>query len=116
MAAVGFHRYETEPLMLVIERDGVDRPLEGYARIAVSFDQRSTEGSCHIDYLYEPGAPEVDVAASAINLHFTQEEAAQFVAARANVEVNILYEGGERAATCEGVVNVWRNLYDEVMQ
>lgn len=109
MAAVGFHRYETEPLMLVIERDGVDRPLEGYARIAVSFDQR--DGAHHEDFLFEQGAPEVDVENSTINLHFTQEQSGRFLAEPANVEVNILYQDGERGATCEGKVNVFRNLY-----
>ena len=111
--AVGFHRYETEPLRLVIEQEGVELPLEGYAKVAVSFDQH--EGACHLDFLFDEGAPEVDVANSTINLHFTQEESARFMAANANVEVNILYQGGERAATCEGVVRVFRNLYKEVM-
>lgn len=110
---VGFHRYETEPLELVIEKEGVEKPLEDYLKIAVSFDQNTTDGSCHIDLLYDQDAPEVDVENSTINIHFTQKQSAQFFAASAKVEVNILYVDQERSASCEGVVNVFRNLYDK---
>ena len=113
--AVSFHQYETEPLQLIIEQEGVEKPLEGYDKIAVSFDQRNTEGCCHIDYLFEAGAQEVDVENSTINLHFTQEEAGKFMPCNAFVEVNILYAGGQRAATCEATVKVFRNLYKKVM-
>lgn len=111
MSAVSFHQYETEPLMLIIEKEGVERPLEGYAKIAVSFDQNCKEGKFHADFLYEAGSSEVDVENSAINMHFTQEESGQFLPCQADVEVNVLYQDRERAATCEGKVNVFRNLY-----
>lgn len=110
---VGFHRYETEPLELVIEKEGVEKPLEDYLKIAVSFDQKTTDGKCHIDILLDQGAPEVDVENSTINIHFTQEQSSAFMVAPANVEVNILYADRERQATCEGKVNIFRNLYDK---
>lgn len=111
----GFHQYETEPLQLIVEQEGNEKPLEGYDKVAVSFDQQNQEGHCHINFLFEQGAPEIDVENSTINIHFTQEQSAQFFAANANVEVNILYENGERVATCEGVVRIFRNLYEKVM-
>ena len=113
--AVSFHQFETEPLQLVIEQEGVDKPLEGYEKVAVSFEQRNAEGQCHMDFLFEQGAPEVDVDNSTINLRFTQEQSGKFLPANANVEVNILYEGGDRGATCEGTVKIFRNLYRKVM-
>ena len=113
--AVSFHQFETEPLELVIEQEGVEQPLSGYEKVAVSFDQRNAEGHCHMDFLFDKDAPEIDVANSTINLRFTQEQSGKFMAANANVEVNILYEGGDRMATCEGTVKVFRNLYRKVM-
>lgn len=113
--SVSFHQFETEPLELVIEQEGVEKPLEGFEKIAVSFDQHNAEGSCHVDILLEQDAPEVDVENSTINLRFTQEQSGKFLPANANVEVNILYEGGDRAATCEGTVKIFRNLYRKVM-
>lgn len=110
-----FHQYETEPLQLIIEQEGVEQPLLNYDKVAVSFEQKNVDGECHIDFLFEQGAPEIDVANSAINLHFTQEQSGQFLAANAMVEVNILYVGGERMATCEGTVKIFRNLYRKVM-
>ena len=113
--SASFHQFETEPLQLVIEQEGVEQPLSGYEKVAVSFDQMNADGHCHIDFLFDEGAPEIDVANSTINLRFTQEQSGKFLPANANVEVNILYAGGDRAATCEGTVKIFRNLYKKVM-
>ena len=113
--SVSFHQYETEPLQLIIEQEGVEKPLEGYEKVAVSFDQSTKQGCYHQDFLYEQGAGEIDVENSCINLVFTQEQSGKFMPCDATVEVNILYEGGDRVATCEGTVKVFRNLYKKVM-
>ena len=109
-----FYQWETVDLELVIEDDdGTPKTgvLDGVRDVAVSLAQGCTRLDVHIDDLH------IDAEASTIDLHLSQEEAGRFSAKEeVVVQVNILYENGERDVTEKGFVHVYDNLYRRVME
>ena len=109
----GFYQWETADLQLIIEDDeGNPKPgvLDNLEDVVVSIAQGSRQVDWHIDELG------IDAAASAINLHLTQEKAGKFSGdAAAKVQVNILYSNGERDVTVKGTIDVLSNLYRREM-
>ena len=109
----GFYQWETVDLQIVIE-DEEGNPkagvLDNVRDVVVSIAQNCSRIDLHIDEL------DIDAASSAINLHLSQEDAGSFSSkGSAQVQVNILYEGGERDVTVKGTVEVFGNLYGESM-
>lgn len=113
MGEAFFFQYETAELKLLIRGEG--KPLEGYDKVVVSFDQGAQRGMHHADFAFDAGSAEVDVEESTITLYLGQEDTGQFAAAPARVQVNIHYTDQERDVTLEGRVEVRENIYKRVM-
>ena len=104
-----FYQYETADLRLTIDDGQGGTPLEGYDRIVVSIRQARARLDLTGDDLG------VDVPASTINVHLTQEQTGAFEAAPAQVQVNVYYSDSERDVTAKGEVKVLDNLYKQVI-
>ena len=111
----GYYQFQTVDLEITIHSEDAEKPLEDYRQIVVSLDQGGGRGNYHGDYIFDAGAPEVDVENSVINLSLSQEESGKYNSGKADVQVNILYDNAERNVTVMGRVDVKRNLYREVM-
>lgn len=104
----GFYSWETADIAITLEKDGV---LDGIKDVIVSFVQGATRVDFHADDL------EIDVATNTLTAHFTQEQAGLFTGNReAAVQVNVLYDDGERDVSARGKVAILPNLYEEVME
>lgn len=109
----GFYQWETADIALVIEDDeGSPKPgvLDNLEDVVVSIAQGARQVDWHMDELG------IDAAASTINLHLTQQKAGKFSGdTPAKVQVNILYDNGERDVTVRGTIDVFGNLYRQEM-
>ena len=113
----GFTAYETVNLQLQIDPAG---SLDNYAEIMVSIVQ----GSSRVDKPYEQGSPEID--GDTINLRLEQEETGKFTyyeptpcgevdTRNPRIQVNVLYTDEERATTDIKILDIWEQLYNEMM-
>ena len=117
-----FIQYETLALDIVLVDDD-DNPIEGIldgvSSVVVSFDQPEVG---HIDLTGDDLV--LSPSESMVTALMGQEDTALFERAMTgrccntlvNVEVNILYESGERRPSYVGYLEVFNNLYRRVMQ
>lgn len=110
----GFYKYETVDIPLVFTPNEV---LEGYKHIVVSIAQdKSVLVNKKEDEL------EIDVPENKITVHLSQEETARFDGGdrnnpgKAKIQVNIYYNNSERDVSTVGMLDVYDNLYKEVIQ
>lgn len=113
-----FYRYETIELPLWLREVGCPcNPdssedggiLKGYKDIMVVLYQGETR--------IERTEAEltIDVDGDTIYLNLSQDETALFKPGIAYIQVNIKYDDGERDTSCDAVINVLENSYQEVM-
>lgn len=109
----GFYRYETVDIPLVFTPNEV---LEGYKHIVVSIAQdKSTRVNKTEDDI------DIDVAENKITVHLSQEETGMFDGGdrnnprKAQIQVNIYYNNAERDVSTVGILDVYDNLYKEVI-
>lgn len=110
----GFYQWETADLEIIIEDDDGNPKagvLDNLKDVVVSISQGpGKQEDWHLDELG------IDAAASTVNLHLTQQKAGKFSGdAPAKVQVNILYNNGERDVTVKGTIDVFSNLYRKEM-
>lgn len=103
----GFYQWETADLVIELDREGV---LSDTKDVIVSIAQ----GAKHFDYHKDELL--IDEEANAIGLHFSQEDAGELGASSAAVQVNILYNSGERDVSEVGTIGILSNLYKQVME
>lgn len=109
----GFYRYETVDIPLTFTPDGV---LEGYRHIVVSMAQND---AVKINKTEED--IEIDVQENKIIVPLSQEETGVFIGGERNnpksvkIQVNIYYNNAERDVSTIGTLEVYDNLYKEVM-
>lgn len=107
-AKPGFYQYETASLHIELDAPGV---LNDTADVVLSIQQ----GTVQVDY--HKDALEIDADASTIDVEMSQEDAGKFSAARGcAVQVNILYNGGQRSVSAVGEISVFANLYGQVLE
>ena len=98
-------------LQLATEEDG-DKILENVKNVMVSFEQNGND----IDKDLSSEDVSIDPENDIINVHLSQEETGSFVAGQyVKVQVNILYNGGQRIPTCQALILAGNNIYEEVM-
>ena len=108
-----FYRYETVDIPLKLTPVGV---LENYSKIVVSIAQ---EGMVQIDK--STSELSIDTETDTITLSLSQEETAKFAGGKegnprtAVIQVNIYYESTERDVSTTGTIEVYDNLYKEVI-
>lgn len=106
MAKAFFYIYETANLPIVFNNPEV---LDDYAEIMVSISQKNRK-SLHISEGYV-----VDREHGIIYIHLSQEDTSGFKVGTAEVQVNIKYLNSERDTSAKTTVDVYDNLYKEVM-
>lgn len=115
--STGFTAFETVDLQLTIEPTGA---LVDYQEIMVSVVQ----GAQRVDKPYQKDAPEVD--GDVIHLRLEQDETGKFTYYEPNpcgepdlrnprIQVNVLYEGGERRTTNIANLDLYEQLYKKKM-
>lgn len=102
----GFYQFETADLVISLNKPNV---LKDAQDVVVSIVQGSARLDYHIDDL------ELDTDTSQIGVHISQEDAGKFKNATAAVQVNVLYETGERDVSAQGSISIFTNLYKQVM-
>ena len=116
-----FYQYETVPLDIVLiddNGDPIEGILDGVSSCVVSFDQ---PGVGHLDMTGD--ALILSPETSTITVLMSQEDTAKFERAKigrccnttVSVEVNILYDDGTRRPSEVGELEVFNNLYKQVM-
>lgn len=116
-----FIQYETLPLDIVLVDDAgepIPGILDGAERVVVSFDQPEV---AHLDFEGEQVV--LSPSESTVTVLLGQEDTAKFERARlgrccntaVNVEVNILYDNGDRKPSEVGSLEVSNNLFRQVM-
>ena len=103
----GFYQWETADLLIMLDGDGI---LANTTDVVVSIVQ----GAARTDY--HKADLVIDEQANTIEVHLSQEDAGKYMAAKATVQVNILYGTGERDVTDKGCIDVFANLYGQVME
>ena len=103
----GFYQWETADMLIMLDGDDV---LVNTRDVIVSVVQ----GAARVDY--HKDALTIDADANTIGVHFSQEDAGLFMDGRATVQVNILYGTGERDVTEKGCIEIYGNLYKQVME
>lgn len=103
----GFYRYETANLDIELLADDV---FEDYTEIVVSISQKM---GAKIHKRSEDLV--IDTENNLLTVRLSQEETAQFVRGEALIQVNIMYADSERETSSQSVIEIWDNLYDEVM-
>ena len=113
-------QWQNGPLEIVLD-DDEGRPypgiLEDVAECVVSFDQ---PGVHHVDKTGDDLS--IDAGMSTITVNLTQEDTAGFACphqrheVRVWVQVNILYQSGERQPTYEGEMKFLNNIYRQEMR
>lgn len=103
----GFYQYETADLEITLEKDQVFVDAKD---VVVSIVQGSTRIDYHADQL------DIDTETNTILMHITQEDAGMFGNSSAVVQVNVLYEDGERDVSAQGTISIFANLFKEVME
>lgn len=115
MSVCHFYIFESETLTITLESEegGV---LEGYRDVCVNIEQGEAKVVKHADELG------IDVENSTIAVTLSQEETARFSPGTsmkpgtAKLQVNILYEDGERDVSVQAAIEVRDNLLKEVME
>lgn len=108
-----FYRFETVDIPLKLTPVGV---LENYSKIVVSIAQ---EGMTQINK--DESQLGIDVGNDIITLSLSQEETSKFAGGNCNnprkatIQVNIYYESTERDVSTTGTIDVYDNLYKEVI-
>ena len=116
-----FIQYETLPLEIELVDDNgdpIEGILDGVSSCVVSFDQPEV---AHLDKTGDDLT--LNAETSTITVKMSQEDTAQFERAktgrcsntRVSVEVNILYADGSRLPSEIGELEVYNNLYKQVM-
>lgn len=104
----GMYQYETAQLQITLGREGA---LSDTQDVVVSIVQGSVRLDLHKADL------DIDEEKVTITCNLTQEQTGLFEGSRsANVQVNILYVGGERDASSIGSISLFSNLYGQVME
>lgn len=109
----GFYRYETVDIPMVFTPNNV---LEGYHHIIVSLAQNN-----NLKITKKENELDIDVAHNKITFSLSQEETGMFQASDdetsryAKIQVNIYYNNQERDVSTVGLLEVFENLYAEVI-
>ena len=103
----GFYIWETADLEVSVTGEG--NPLEGYEDIVVSIAQPGRELHLTGDELG------IDVDAQTVNVHLAQEQTGRFKAGTAEIQLNVYYSDTERDTSAKGKLDVYDNLYRQVM-
>lgn len=104
--SAGFCQWETADLVLEVDRDGA---LVNTADVIVSLVQDSERIDYHKQDLL------IDEDAGEIALHINQGDSGKFRISPVYLQVNILYESGERIASEVAEANIYGNLYRQEM-
>ena len=107
-----FYRYETVDIPLKFTPSGV---LENYKHIVVTISQ---DGMIKINKTEDNLS--IDVNEDLITLSLSQEETGKFGGGKttprqADIQVNIYYESTERDVSTIGTIDVYENLYNQVI-
>lgn len=108
-----FYRYETVDIPLKFTPTGV---LENYKHIIVSISQ---DGMVQIDK--NENQLSINENEDTITLSLNQEETGKFAGGKsgnpriAEIQVNIYYESTERDVSTIGTIEVYENLYKQVI-
>jgi len=108
-----FYRFETVDIPMKLTPVGV---LENYSKIIVSIAQ---EGMVQINK--NENELSIDVNNDVITMSLTQEETSKFAGGsngnprKATIQINIYYESTERDVSTTGTIDVYDNLYKEVI-
>ena len=108
-----FYRYETVDIPLKFTPTGV---LNGYKHIVVSINQ---DEMVKIDK--DDNDLDINVEEDIITISLSQEETSQFSSGsdnnprKAKIQVNIYYNNSERDVSTIGFIDVYDNLYKQVM-
>jgi len=108
-----FYRYETVDIPLKLTPTGV---LENYSKIVVSIAQ---DGMVQINKTNNELG--IDIETDTITLSLSQEETSKFAGGKegnpriAEIQVNIYYASTERDVSTTGTIEVYENLYKEVI-
>ena len=103
----GIYQWETADLLIKLDGDGI---FANTTDIVVSIVQGAARADYHKADLV------VDEDAGTIEIHMSQEDAGKYMAAKATVQVNILYATGERDVSETGCIEILGNLYGQVME
>ena len=103
----GIYQWETADLLIKLDGDGI---FANTTDIVVSIVQ----GAARTDY--HKADLVLDEDAGTIEIHMSQEDAGKYMAAKATVQVNILYATGERDVSETGCIEILGNLYGQVME
>lgn len=108
-----FYRFETVDIPMKLTPVGV---LENYSKIVVSIAQ---EGMVQINK--DESQLGIDIENDIITMSLSQEETCLFDGGnmgnpkRAYIQINIYYESTERDVSTTGTIDVYDNLYKEVI-
>ena len=111
---VDFRTWQTADLQLQLIEDEeiAEGILENVKNVMVSFEQSGIE----IDKDLSSGDISLDIEKSIIYLHLSQEETGSFVPNQyVKCQVNILYNDERRTPTCQALLMVGDNIYNEEM-
>lgn len=110
-----FYVWETVDFKLVLEKDG-GGVFDGIKDVIVSFRQPTGGRKAMVEKDLKSGSLIVDGAENSIIVHLGQEDTAVFKAAKdVLVQVNLLYENGERDTSVQESIEALSNLHEEVM-
>lgn len=107
-----FYRFETIEIPLKFTPTGV---LNNYRHIIVSIEQNGIQINKNENEL------SIDTENDLITISLSQEETSKFYGGnlttpeKANIQVNIYYESTERDVSTIGTIDVYDNLYKEVI-
>ena len=100
----GFYRWATPHITARVAKPGA---LEGTKDVVLTIAQGAKTWDFHKDEL------EIDEAAGTVGVTLTQAVTGELEAATVEVQLNILYDNGNRDPTCKGCINIFENLLDE---
>ena len=105
-----FYTWETKELTLIlVDSDRKKKPLAGYDSIVVSIVQADVTVSLTDDRLT------VNEDKGTITFTLSQTETSRFKEGYVDIQVNVLYDSGERDTSVKGRIEVRDNLYKQVM-
>ena len=107
MAKAHFYIYETVDLPIVLSDPTA---LQDYEKVVVSISQTDYHELNISDGLG------IDVDNATINVHLTQEQTAKFRKGVAKIQVNIKYKNTNRDVSAMAHIDVFDNLYKEIMR
>ena len=105
-----FYQWETTSFRITTKDP---TKLVGYDKIVVSLHQGPVAGGVRVHKIID--SSDIDTGSGIIIVNLSQTDTSKFVAGTATLQVNIYYTGGDRDPSEQIKVDVYDNLYKQVM-